>query len=207
MMAKTSKSRFGHHTLCSALLASVVVGGCAGTNSSGRLHDNNSNPPGGGRWTAPCCQIHKDCFPTPRKVSTCSEESQTIKVSDVYQRGDALLGQNVHLQGPLHVLDGVCTMAMCRSSGDCCNQCFGWLVLGDPHGQFVMLRHHTCYGDESSICCRTEARGQDVVVTGTLVRLRGGGADGKIPGDPQEPAVAYAIEGISENGAPLCSPR
>ena len=119
-----------------------------------------------------------------------------------------MLGQSVRLRGPLRTFEGVCTAAACRRQGDCCNDCVGWLVVGDPASKTtsVMLRHHGCYGDESGICCRTEAVGQDVVVTGKLVRLTGGGSGGDIAGEPEEIDFPYAVEGASAEGAVICRP-
>jgi hypothetical protein len=47
------------------------------------------------------------------------------------------------------------------------------LVLGDPKGQHVILRHRTCYGDDTGLCCPVIADGRLVRAAGKVVPGQG----------------------------------
>jgi hypothetical protein len=108
---------------------------------------------------------------------------------------DELQGKAVAVRGPLNGQAG-CTELGC-GAGTCCNSCDGGLFLGQPtykgYDHLVLANAAfpdsvRCVGDEKTRCCAAPAKGEEVVVTGTL---------GRTGGSPSE---------LQLNDATLCVP-
>jgi hypothetical protein len=190
-------------------IAAVLVGalipllGCRAPRNVGSVETDAIV--GGPQYTSAACQINRPCrqdaIPPPR----CTEDLPTMSVPDLLVRGDALLGQAVRVRGPLSVREAGCTAAECFP-GQCCNECTGGLVVGDPESsrRSVLLRHLPCHGDDSKVCCGMQAVGQEIVVVGKLVLLdgRGRSRDLWLGSEPRWP---YAIEADGNNAPPVCA--
>jgi hypothetical protein len=90
----------------------------------------------------------------------------------------------VAVRGSVVVFSFGCTLKDCGLDRVCCNTCYRHLGLGaagDTHADTAIIRlaraggsdAFACDADESATCCPIEARGQEVVVSGRLVRTEG----------------------------------
>jgi hypothetical protein len=130
------------------------------------------------------CFADVGCPRSPAPID-CSAAERIHSLDEVLVSGEALLGESIHVRGPLFESIYACTIRGCRTSS-CCNRCGAFLELVRPHpcvpppGAEICLHgvpEHTlrlgglnCSGDDSKKCCPFAALGQSVVVRGTLVR-------------------------------------
>ena len=127
------------------------------------------------------CQIHRPCDVVARAIPACPAGAHGISA----EAADALpaAGATVSVQGSLRAGGGHNKLMSCREVDPvtqkprndvmaCCNA--GWceVVVGDEGKKQIPLDGVRCVGDESRLCCDVVARGQLVIVTGTLVPNR-----------------------------------
>jgi hypothetical protein len=188
-------------------LVALLAAGCGGTaGNSGAA--TGAPTPEAVRWKSARCLANTGCAVAAIEPPPCAEQGSTRTIDEILTSGAALLTERVRIRGRLWVSDSACTAGYCP--GDCCNECWAWLLVGDDArlgGKSVLLKGTACRGDDSLVCCRTHAAGQDVVVEGTL--LRGGPVlqQGRIIGDPKEPRVPYALDGATICAISASAPR
>jgi len=142
-----------------------------------------------GTWQARCVAA-RGCA-APREVPTCPPPAPNVRMAPPMTFAE-VIDQRLRLDGqPVRVrarLDGSggCTEMACQDTAAgrfCCNHCRGAVMLTGQANS--ALRHlvlgadedpaFTCRGDDSGLCCGTAIPAGDVVVSGTLRLIAGGG--------------------------------
>jgi hypothetical protein len=140
--------------------------------------------PRAGEWEARCVAA-RGC-PAPRALTRCPQPAPNVRLmqrralTEVVEQRAALTGQRVSVRGTLHAFLG-CTELACPRDA-CCNHCFSALRLtgSDANGAYVQVGLERdavfgCEGDDSGMCCGTEVPAGEVLVTGVLRAVPGGG--------------------------------
>ena len=103
-------------------------------------------------------------------VKRCERGQAARAWSTLGAEANALDGTRVALSGPLELDDGAFSSMVACARRTCCNGVEKNVVLGErPHA--LTLDGLSCRGDESRLCCNVIARGQSVIVSGTLRRF------------------------------------
>lgn len=136
----------------------------------------------GGTWE-PRCTASRGCPATPA-IPRCAPGTAARSFADVIDQRLALAGQTVAVRAALVASGGGTEMAC--PPGSCCNRAWGAVYLSgaaDSSLRTIALdadREHpgprfACTGDDSGMCCGTDARGQQVVARGVLRPVPNGG--------------------------------
>jgi hypothetical protein len=162
-----------------------------------------ADAPAGG--TTGCLEDRGGCRAGFAAVPRCPPGTAALALGDLLKDRKRWKGKKVAVRGPLDHSAGGCTEMGCVNT-QCCNSCTGAVTLGSWDPQYkasLLLRSgsgdseagdavYDCEGDESLVCCKYEAKGEEVVATGTLTNLNGGS-----PPDPRLYVLA---------GATICRP-
>ncbi len=141
---------------------------------------------GKGRFHADCL-IDRNCTKATQVLPICDAKQGPLELSDVFMRAEALNGTRIVVTGALGISDVISdqvgmecgpyeadgmTPDESRGGGHgsdyCCQEAQGPVVLATRNG-YLPLEGVLCSGDRSRMCCNVPARGQKVLVTGTLV--------------------------------------
>jgi hypothetical protein len=127
------------------------------------------------RGWSPGCLVSSGCLTAAAPLARCDPSLAAKEWRDVEPTADTLMGQVVHLRGPLGVGPMGSTLMGCPPSDGqgCCNRVGGPVVLGGASP--LALAGFFCAGDESQACCNAPAYGQPVVATGRLMRNEASG--------------------------------
>ncbi len=134
-------------------------------------------PAGQSAW-GESCSVHRPCRVVARTVPTCPAGARAITPEAAAALPAA--GATVSVRGPLRAGGCSTTLVACSELDPvsrkprtdvraCCNGVSCEIVVGDEGGKIIPLDGVGCVGDESRVCCGVVARGQTVIVTGTLV--------------------------------------
>jgi hypothetical protein len=141
---------------------------------------------GKGRFHANCLIDH-NCTKAAQALPACAAKASVRELSDVLKQTEALKDTRIVVAGVLGISDVVSdqvgmacgpykadgmTPDEARGGGYgsdyCCQEAQGPVVLASRSG-YLPLEGVLCSGDRSRMCCNVPARGQKVLVTGTLV--------------------------------------
>ncbi len=127
-----------------------------------------------------CMAWRGGCLDKPQALPRCDSSLKPAPMQEILDNRDTLVGKPVAVVGPLNSGAG-CTEMGCSDDNPCCNRCTGTAFLGQAGERgYTSLQLHDaageplieCKGDESLLCCEVEAKGQEVVVQGTLVHTK-----------------------------------
>jgi hypothetical protein len=120
-----------------------------------------------GKWDRDC-DIHHKCKLTEEALPICTTNRDAESWQTMALRAEHFTDPHVVVRGRL-VPDASAfsTAVYCTPAGACCNRRrAGFLLEGPPSD--LRLDRPACVGDESRLCCRILAEGQDVIATGDL---------------------------------------
>jgi hypothetical protein len=125
----------------------------------------------------PACQIGRACPGLVRKLPRCEGDNDRGRpVREILAVAQSLSGGVVRVRGALGVGPsqpnhprGDIIPAKCDPAVKCCKNLFAPVLVGGVAGT-LPIDGLTCYGDDSRLCCNAPAHGQNVIVSGRLVR-------------------------------------
>lgn len=191
-MARRSRSTGPTRAVNLGAIASVgVVLAAACSGAEPRPEPDRSQEP---EFVSACCQVYRDCKPAQEPISRCASDAPVVPLAELLRDAARWHGTKVRVRGHLDVFPR-CTLVSCRR-GDCCNECGGWLALGDERTGMLFLDRFECHGDDSTMCCPVDGAYRDVVAEGRFEKAPDGHSN----------FVRYALKGDAGGAPALCVP-
>ena len=127
-------------------------------------------PPARGAWD-PGCGVYAACGDVAPAIQRCDDDGAAGEAwSALVKKAPTLVGQAVHVRGPLVVGPLQDPVQIC-ASGTCCEPRWRAISIGGADDALT-LEDLECYGDDSRLCCNAQALGQNVIATGILAHSK-----------------------------------